>query len=177
MIGLYSWRKLLSFALISVLVFAALFWIFDTLKDSFFKVVRDNQRQLVTVLAESAPRDKELAEDWITTVNKEFNEADIIYVHGVPGWDELQVFTPNEQLRTFYESNYNSEDFKKALESVYYLENYYSSLQYSFEGKSVSLVLAPLIDETRYDMTGFLVFLMSAEAGENYANLLNIFML
>ncbi|WP_214079456.1 ABC transporter permease subunit [Mesotoga sp.] len=177
MIGLYSWRKLLSFALISVLVFVALFWIFDTLKDSFFKVVRDNQRQLVTVLAESAPRDRELAEDWITAVSKEFDEAEIIYVHGVPGWDELQIFTPNEQLRSFYESNYSLEDFDKGLESVYYLENYYSSLEYSFEGKSVTLVLAPLIDETRYGMTGFLIFLMSAEAGENYANLLNIFML
>ncbi|HDP79195.1 MAG TPA: iron ABC transporter permease [Mesotoga infera] len=177
MIGLYSWRKLLSFAFISIAVFVALFWIFDTLKGSFFKVVKENQRQLVTVLSESAPRDSEQAENWIVTVNKEFSEAEIIYVHGVPGWDELQVLTPDNELKSFYEANSGSQDFDKAFESVYYLENYYSSLEYSFRGKSVTLVFAPLIDETRYDMTGFLLFLMSAEAGENYADLLNLFMM
>jgi len=176
-IGLYSWRKLLSFAFISIAVFVALFWIFDTLKGSFFKVVKENQRQLVTVLSESAPRDSEQAENWIVTVNKEFSEAEIIYVHGVPGWDELQVLTPDNELKSFYEANSGSQDFDKAFESVYYLENYYSSLEYSFRGKSVTLVFAPLIDETRYDMTGFLLFLMSAEAGENYADLLNLFMM
>jgi len=174
---LYSWRKLLSFAFISIAVFVALFWIFDTLKGSFFKVVKENQRQLVTVLSESAPRDSEQAENWIVTVNKEFSEAEIIYVHGVPGWDELQVLTPDNELKSFYEANSGSQDFDKAFESVYYLENYYSSLEYSFRGKSVTLVFAPLIDETRYDMTGFLLFLMSAEAGENYADLLNLFMM
>lgn len=174
---MYSWRKLLSFAFISIAVFVALFWIFDTLKGSFFKVVKENQRQLVTVLSESAPRDSEQAENWIVTVNKEFSEAEIIYVHGVPGWDELQVLTPDNELKSFYEANSGSQDFDKAFESVYYLENYYSSLEYSFRGKSVTLVFAPLIDETRYDMTGFLLFLMSAEAGENYADLLNLFMM
>ncbi len=173
---MYSWRKLLSFGFISIAVFIALFWIFDTLKNSFFDVVRENQRQLVTVIAESAPRDVETVKDWIVAVNEEFTEAEILYINGVPGWDELQVYAPNEQLKVFYESISSSEDFEKGLESVYYLENYYSSLDYTFEERNVSLVLAPLIDETRYNMTGFLVFLMSAEASENYANLLNIFM-
>ncbi|KUK78019.1 MAG: Binding-protein-dependent transport systems inner membrane component, partial [Mesotoga prima] len=173
---MYSWRKLLSFGFISIAVFIALFWIFDTLKNSFFDVVRENQRQLVTVIAESAPRDVETVKDWIVAVNEEFTEAEILYINGVPGWGELQVYAPNEQLKVFYESISSSEDFEKGLESVYYLENYYSSLDYTFEERNVSLVLAPLIDETRYNMTGFLVFLMSAEASENYANLLNIFM-
>ncbi|MDD4478581.1 MAG: iron ABC transporter permease, partial [Mesotoga sp.] len=62
-------------------------------------------------------------------------------------------------------------------ESVYYLENYFSGLDYSFNDQRVSLVFSPLIDETGYDITGFLVFLMSAEGGKNYARLLDIFMI
>ncbi|MDD4478304.1 MAG: iron ABC transporter permease, partial [Mesotoga sp.] len=89
MIALYSWKKLLSFVVLSVAVFVVLLWIFNTLKQSFYKITRDNQRQLVTVLSEAAPREAELAESWIVAANREFTDADIIYVDGVPGWGEL----------------------------------------------------------------------------------------
>lgn len=155
----------------------ALFWLFDTLRSSFDRIVRDNHRQLVNVLSEAAPRERESAEGWVENVNKEFSDADVIYVNGVPGWDELEIIAPSESLRSFFEQSRDSADFKKGFESVYYLENYYSGLSYTFGGKRVSLVFSPLIDDTRYDITGFLVFLMSAEAGRNYSQLLDIFML
>jgi iron(III) transport system permease protein len=83
-IALYSWKKLLNFLVLSVAVFVALFWIFDTLKQSFYKITRDNQKRLVTVLSGAAPREAGLAESWIVAANKEFTDADIIYVDGIP---------------------------------------------------------------------------------------------
>jgi iron(III) transport system permease protein len=80
-------------------------------------------------------------------------------------------------LKSFFDEYSGSADFKKGFESVYYLENYYSDLEYSFDRQRVSLVFSPLIDETGYDITGFLVFLLSAEGGKNYARLLDIFMI
>lgn len=177
MIALYSWKKLLSFVVLSVAVFVVLLWIFNTLKQSFYKITRDNQRQLVTVLSEAAPREAELAESWIVAANREFTDADIIYVDGVPGWGELTVFAPDPKLKSFFDEYNGSADFEKGYESVYYLENYFSGLDYSFNDQRVSLVFSPLVDETGYDITGFLVFLMSAEGGKNYARLLDIFMI
>ncbi|HOI34836.1 MAG TPA: iron ABC transporter permease [Mesotoga infera] len=177
MIALYSWKKLLNFLVLSVAVFVALFWIFDTLKQSFYKITRDNQKRLVTVLSGAAPREAGLAESWIVAANKEFTDADIIYVDGIPGWSELTVLAPDPELKSFFDEYSGSADFKKGFESVYYLENYYSDLEYSFDRQRVSLVFSPLIDETGYDITGFLVFLLSAEGGKNYARLLDIFMI
>jgi len=174
---LYSWKKLLNFLVLSVAVFVALFWIFDTLKQSFYKITRDNQKRLVTVLSGAAPREAGLAESWIVAANKEFTDADIIYVDGIPGWSELTVLAPDPELKSFFDEYSGSADFKKGFESVYYLENYYSDLEYSFDRQRVSLVFSPLIDETGYDITGFLVFLLSAEGGKNYARLLDIFMI
>jgi len=162
---------------LSVAVFVALFWIFDTLKQSFYKITRDNQKRLVTVLSGAAPREAGLAESWIVAANKEFTDADIIYVDGIPGWSELTVLAPDPELKSFFDEYSGSADFKKGFESVYYLENYYSDLEYSFDRQRVSLVFSPLIDETGYDITGFLVFLLSAEGGKNYARLLDIFMI
>jgi iron(III) transport system permease protein len=176
-IALYSWKKLLNFLVLSVAVFVALFWIFDTLKQSFYKITRDNQKRLVTVLSGAAPREAGLAESWIVAANKEFTDADIIYVDGIPGWSELTVLAPDPELKSFFDEYSGSADFKKGFESVYYLENYYSDLEYSFDRQRVSLVFSPLIDETGYDITGFLVFLLSAEGGKNYARLLDIFMI
>lgn len=163
--------------MLSVAVFVALFWIFDTLKQSFYKITRDNQKRLVTVLSGAAPREAGLAESWIVAANKEFTDADIIYVDGIPGWSELTVLAPDPELKSFFDEYGGSADFKKGFESVYYLENYYSDLEYSFDRQRVSLVFSPLIDETGYDITGFLVFLLSAEGGKNYARLLDIFMI
>lgn len=163
--------------MLSVAVFVALFWIFDTLKQSFYKITRDNQKRLVTVLSGAAPREAGLAESWIVAANKEFTDADIIYVDGIPGWSELTVLAPDPELKSFFDEYGGSADFKKGFESVYYLENYYSDLEYSFDKQRVSLVFSPLIDETGYDITGFLVFLLSAEGGKNYARLLDIFMI
>lgn len=163
--------------MLSVAVFVALFWIFDTLKQSFYKITRDNQKRLVTVLSGAAPREAGLAESWIVAANKEFTDADIIYVDGIPGWSELTVLAPDPELKSFFDEYSGSADFKKGFESVYYLENYYSDLEYSFDRQRVSLVFSPLIDETGYDITGFLVFLLSAEGGKNYARLLDIFMI
>ncbi len=174
---MYSWKKLLNFLVLSVAVFVALFWIFDTLKQSFYKITRDNQKRLVTVLSGAAPREAGLAESWIVAANKEFTDADIIYVDGIPGWSELTVLAPDPELKSFFDEYSGSADFKKGFESVYYLENYYSDLEYSFDRQRVSLVFSPLIDETGYDITGFLVFLLSAEGGKNYARLLDIFMI
>ena len=176
-IALYSWKKLLNFLVLSVAVFVALFWIFDTLKQSFYKITRDNQKRLVTVLSGAAPREAGLAESWIVAANKEFTDADIIYVDGIPGWSELTVLAPDPELKSFFDEYSGSADFKKGFESVYYLENYYSDLEYSFDRQRVSLVFSPLIDETGYDITGFLVFILSAEGGKNYARLLDIFMI
>lgn len=163
--------------MLSVAVFVALFWIFDTLKQSFYKITRDNQKRLVTVLSGAAPREAGLAESWIVAANKEFTDADIIYVDGIPGWSELTILAPDPELKSFFDEYSGSADFKKGFESVYYLENYYSDLEYSFDKQRVSLVFSPLIDETGYDITGFLVFLLSAEGGKNYARLLDIFMI
>jgi iron(III) transport system permease protein len=176
-IALYSWKKLLYFVVLSVAVFVVLLWVFDTLKQSFNKITRDNQRQLVTVLSGAAPREAELAESWIVAANREFTDADIIYVDGIPGWGELNIFAPDPKLKSFFDEYSDSADFEKGYESVYYLENYYSGLDYSFNDQRVSLVFSPLIDETGYDITGFLVFLLSAEGGKNYARLLDIFMI
>jgi len=176
-IKLFTKRKLVKFVLISVTVLVALFWLFGTIRDSFERILRDNRRQLVNVLAEAAPREVDLVDNWVVTVNKEFGDADIIYVNGVPGWEELEVFAHNDRLKTFFEQNSDSSDFNRAFDSVYYLENYYSRLDYIFEGREVSLVFSPLITERRNDLTGFLVFLMSAEAGKGFSRLLNIFMI
>ncbi len=167
----------MKFVLISVTVLVALFWLFGTIRDSFERILRDNRRQLVNVLAEAAPREVDLVDNWVVTVNKEFGDADIIYVDGVPGWEELVVFAHNDRLKTFFEQNSDSSDFNRAFDSVYYLENYYSRLDYTFEGREVSLVFSPLITERRNDLTGFLVFLMSAEADKGFSRLLNIFMI
>ncbi len=167
----------MKFVLISVTVLVALFWLFGTIRDSFERILRDNRRQLVNVLAEAAPREVDLVDNWVVTVNKEFGDADIIYVNGVPGWEKLEVFAHNDRLKTFFEQNSDSSDFNRAFDSVYYLENYYSRLDYTFEGREVSLVFSPLITERRNDLTGFLVFLMSAEAGKGFSRLLNIFMI
>lgn len=177
MIKLFTKRKLVKFVLISVTVLVALFWLFGTIRDSFERILRDNRRQLVNVLAEAAPREVDLVDNWVVTVNKEFGDADIIYVNGVPGWEKLEVFAHNDRLKTFFEQNSDSSDFNRAFDSVYYLENYYSRLDYTFEGREVSLVFSPLITERRNDLTGFLVFLMSAEAGKGFSRLLNIFMI
>jgi len=176
-IELFTSRKLITFFLISAVVLVALFWLFDTIKDSFDRIVRDNHRQLVNVVVEAAPREEEDIENWVRMVNREFTEADIIYVRGVPGWDELEIYTHNDRLKAFFEQHRDTPDFKSGFDSVYYLENYYSRLDYSFDGKRVSVVLSPLITEMRDDLTGFLVFLMSAEAGKNFSRLLDIFMI
>lgn len=174
---MFTKKKVMIFIFIMIFVGIIDFWVFNTIKSSFLKTVKTNQSKMVSLISDAAPRETSEINSWLMQMSKEHRDIDLIYIYGVPGFDELEVFYQSENLITFYQAIENSDDFDKGIDYAFYIEKFFSPNQYTFNGQKVELVFSPVLDDSGYDIEGVMILLLNRDQYANFSNLLNIFMI
>lgn len=174
---MFTKNKIILLVVIMIFVGIIDFWIFTTIKDSFYKTVRNNQNNMISLISESAPLEKDDISDWLINMRTNHRNIRIVYIYGVPGFDELEIYYQTRDLIDFYSLIEGNDDYIKGLENAYYFEKHFSKEDYIFNNEEINLVFSPVLDDSGYDIAGILMLLITDNQYKNFANLINIFMI
>jgi iron(III) transport system permease protein len=141
------------------LVFAALdIWIYNSLLGSYRSYYEANSIKEVSLYARTVPEDPAYFDGWIAAL-PEVIEGGKAMILGVDENFEFYPRAGDREAEAVWTARKDSEEFKRGLESVYYLLPY----KVSFTIDSMQVYLLPIPDESGYDITG--AVLMAVPAG------------
>ena len=162
-----------------VLLFLAVdAWIYQTLYSSFHSLMGQNQVRDITLYAKSAPSSPSLIADWIASADEILPGARTLYLQVDPGTSDFVASGGDAGLKKLFEASLTEQDFKKGIDSVYYLEPFTSAKGYTLPaaGKrpavSGRIYFAPIPDESGADVRGALVVLSPGTATSHFDSLL-----
>jgi iron(III) transport system permease protein len=172
---MFTKRKVVYFIILLIFVSVLDFWIFSNVKKSYNSVLNDNFLKTSHIISRSIPQDGADYKKWIKKYEEENENLKIIYINGLPGFFETTDYYDDNDLYNFYKENYNSEDFKKGIESAEYSEFYFSKQDYEFNNSKYRIIFAPIINDD-YDVLGIGVFFFKMDGYMKFYRLVNIFM-
>ena len=82
------------------------------------------QKELLTALARAAPMEDGDAGRGSTRRQKGYPNLHLLYMRGIPGVDEVEVFTRNVELQALWNARQEDAAFKHGIEAAAYLETY-----------------------------------------------------
>jgi len=123
-IALFTKKKVAVFIVLLVLVVVLDFWIFNNVKSEFTQVIENNRAELANALLLSAPSEAEKIQTWLVNNQEKHPDLHIIYIQGLPGYGDSQLYTIDEALNAFFLANERSPVFEKGIESALYDEMY-----------------------------------------------------
>jgi len=171
-------KKIVRLILVALAFLIADVWIFSSLSGEFTKIMEASRAKEIRLFAQTAPEDPALAGDWIASAGKVLPGSLSVYLELAPDGSDFVFTSGNQALEAFRTANAESEDFKKGLESAYYLEPYTSNRAYRLDPGDGSpvftgrLYFAPVPDESGFDVRGALVILSTATAAADFNGLL-----
>jgi len=175
-IALFTKKKVAVFIVLLVLVLILDFWIFNNVKSEFGLVIENNRAELANALLLSAPSEEGKIEPWLTSNQEKHPDLHIIYIQGLPGYGDSQIYAINEALNVFFLSNEQSPTFEKGIESALYDEMYFAEGIYRYNDSANRLVFAPIKDEMGFPV-GVGVFLFDNKEYDKFNNLIHLFMI
>jgi len=173
----FNLRKLLKLLLAASVFLAVDLWLFSTIKRNFSDLMLADKKQLVAAISRSVPASPAEVRPWLEKAKKNYEDLSILYLKGVPGVEELELFSLRGELATFFKERESSEEFKKGLESASYMEPYFTASSYAVGGKRVRLIFSPIINKAGDDITGLLLVFLEDAATRGFARLLDLFTL
>lgn len=171
---MFNKKKLFVF-IASLAVFAALdYWMFSSLKSSFAKSLAQDEKELGTAIAKSAPADDGAIDAWLEAAGSTYQGVGILYIKGIPGVDETVTnYTKAAGLESLYKENASGDDFAKGIEAAGYLEAYFSNSTYMLGNERVRLLFAPVPNDTEDSATGIVVAALNESRSSGFMNLAN----
>jgi iron(III) transport system permease protein len=173
----FSLKKILKLILVAAVFLALDLWFFSTIKKSFSEITLTEQKQLVAAISRSVPQRDEDVRPWLETAAQNYDNLSLLYIKGVPGFTELELFSLSDELAVFFRQNESSEEFVTGLDNAAYLEPYFSDDTYSVGETRGRLVFSPVINEAGDDINGVLLVLLKGGASLRFSRLLNLFAL
>lgn len=173
MIYLFTKKKVTLFIVLLIFVAILDFWVFNNLKNSFYDIVEENREELFSAVLQSVPSEEGI-EEWLKTNKKQHPDLDILYIQGLPGFEETTLYTVDETLSDLYNENLDSETFEKGIESAAYNEIFFADKEYIINEKNSRLVFAPVNDEMDFTV-GVAIFVFNNREYDKYTNLMNVF--
>lgn len=172
---MFTKKKIVYFIILLIFVSILDFWIFSNVKKSYNSVLNDNFLKTSHIISRSIPQNGADYKKWIKKYEEENENLKIIYINGLPGFFETTDYYDDNDLYNFYKENYNSEDFKKGIESAEYSEFYFSKQDYEFNNSKYRIIFAPIINDD-YDVLGIGIFFFKMDGYMKFYRLVNIFM-
>ena len=174
---MFSLKKILRLLLVAAVFLAADLWFFSTIKKSFAEITLADQKQLVAAISRSVPLAEEDIRPWLETAARDYDQLAILYVRGVPGFTDLELYSLSDGLAEFFRQSESDEEFATGLDHALYLEPYFSTRTYTAGESRGRLVFSPVINETGDDIDGVLMFLLTEGAAGRFGRLLDLFAL
>jgi len=158
-------QRLIRYLAALAIFAAADAWIFATLRSTLRDDAARSRDSSLALLADSAPEDLGLIEDWLASVPESLPGGAAIYL--VPSEDDPYAYDPyaaDPAALDLWLELEPGEDAQKGLESAYYFENYASPVEATLADTAVRLFYAPITDEAEGELLAIAVF-MAPEAG------------
>ncbi|HOO75230.1 MAG TPA: ABC transporter permease subunit, partial [Tepiditoga sp.] len=169
---MFSKKKVYIYIFVLLIVVFLDFWIFSNIKSTFVKITNDNNKNIVTLI--DTVHSETDYNKWVKDISAKYENLSIIYLNGVPGFDDLVTYAGSEESLEFYQENSESKDFQNGLEYASYSEIYKSQNKFIYDGKNIDLYFSPVYDENE-DIIGVGIYLFDNSENESFFNLLNIF--
>jgi len=169
---MFTKKKIVIF-ISALAVFLALdYWMFSALKSSYSKTLSEDQRQLVTAVARSAPADEADIDAWLDSASTNYQGIGLLYLRGVPGVDEeVSSYAKVDGLEALYEQYKDDESFAKGIEAAGYLETSYSEGIYRLGSSRVRLLFAPVPNESGDNAVGIVVAALDEARSASFLHL------
>ena len=187
---MFTKKRIIQFAVIAILFSLAVFWIYNQLVTSFTEYVDERNFSEIELFARTAPEDlnEDSANRWLSSVSEMIPGARSAYLTYD---EELWDFAPmagSEALLSLYESNKDTDAFRKAMDSCYYLEPMLMQQLYPIDfsaepddvvsGVSDSqLYFIPVADESGAFVIGTIIIAVPEAAVTGFENLLRVLLL
>jgi len=169
---LFKPKKILIFVTLVALVGVVDLWLLQTIRGSFAQVAESNQKKWASSLVDAIPSESGEILDWLQQAPSEYPDVHILYIQGIPGFEETQLFSENPGFEAFFKEREDSSLFQKGLESAAYSEIFFAPEKMTLAGENVQLVFAPV--EEDFFVTGVGVFAFSTAEIDRFVRLLNV---
>jgi iron(III) transport system permease protein len=132
----------------------------------------------IALFAKTAPKDPSLVGDWITTSGDVLPGSRALYLSVDPATGAFVAAAGDQAMDRLLRANGASADFKKGLDSAFYLEPFVSAKSYSLPGSGGGpsytghISFAPVPDDTGSGVRGALLVLSSGSVTTRFDNLL-----
>mgnify|MGYP001362131621 FL=1 len=117
---MFSKKKVYIYIFVLLIVVFLDFWIFSNIKSTFVKITNDNNKNIVTLI--DTVHSETDYNKWVKDISAKYENLSIIYLNGVPGFDDLVTYAGSEESLEFYQENSESKDFQNGLEYASYSE-------------------------------------------------------
>ena len=173
-------KQLMYFILAAVIFLTADIWIYHTLTSSFDDYVEKRDFNEISLFVQTSPTDEMEIPTWLNEVSSIIPGAESLYLtFDFASGNFIPSASSNEKVSELYLKEQNNNEFKKALESAYYLETVQLSQEYSLslENQVVKtrLFVAPLIAENGYEATGAVIVAVPVSSASSYGVLIRTF--
>lgn len=183
---MFTKKRITQFLIAALVFLAADFWMYNSLSTNFLTYEENRNFKEIELFAQTVPDNASLLslQQWIPTVKESISGARAFYFSYDQNSFDFVPAVGSETARSIWEANKGSEDFQKALESVYYLESMKLSKPYKADYSldpdatlpattaNAQVYFVPVIDETGYQVSGAIMILVPSKIASGYNNLL-----
>ena len=144
---------------------------FSVLRDSHEKTVLQDKKELLVAMARSAPTEPEKIDAWLTEAKKSYPALHILYVRGIPGIDAIEEYANDPELKTIWQANQDSPDFKTGIEAASYLESFVIPDAVRLGAGESLLMLSPVLNPDGDQAVGIIVAAVDETVLTSFKNL------
>ncbi|MFA6844514.1 MAG: iron ABC transporter permease [Sphaerochaetaceae bacterium] len=182
---MFTKKRIFQFLLACAVFFMVDLWMYHNLSTNFHSYIEERNYNEVELFAKTAPKDANVLkyETWLGTVKEVIPGARALYFSYDEKSGDFLPASGSATVSFVYQENINSSAFKKAFESVYYLEPMKLAgtykVDYSLdpdtnnnETSEAQLFFVPILDATGYQASGAVMMVIPTSASLGYDNLL-----
>jgi iron(III) transport system permease protein len=166
-------KKLIKLIVVSVLFAVGDWWIFSSLIHAFRSYNESGSLKEVSLFARTAPANAGYYGEWLGSIGEVIEGAKALAL-GVDQDFNFYPITGDNDIRSFWDEYRESEEFARALESVYYMVPYTrpQTLRIGEASTLMRVFFLPIPDDSGYDLRGAVIIMAPAGAGGSFQSLL-----
>ncbi|KLO24426.1 ABC transporter permease [Marinitoga sp. 1197] len=173
---MFTYKKILYFIILLLLISVIDFWIFSNIKSSYNKMLNDTLLKTGHIISKAISEDEKDYNDWIEKYEKENETLKIIYIDGLPDFFESTEYYIDKNIYNFYKNLIETDEFKKGIESAEYSEFYITKKDYEYNNSKYRIIFSPILSND-YDVLGIGILFFEIDEYLKFYSLANIFMI
>ena len=144
---------------------------FSVLRDSHEKTVLQDKKELLVALTRSAPGENADVKAWLGEAGKAYPALHLLYIHGIPGVDEVQEYALDAGLKELWSARKDEAAFKTGIEAASYLETFVVPDAVRLGSGESLLVFAPVVNTEGDTALGIVVAAIDESILTSFNNL------